>query len=72
MSAIISFGTLIDCLLKKANNCLYAVRILKKSGVPVDDLVRIFWALIRSLLKYASPVWAELPEYLDKVTESVP
>ena len=43
----------------------------KKSGVPVDDLVKIFCALIRSVLEYVSPVWAALPEYLGNVIESV-
>ena len=46
----------------------------KKSGVPVDDLVKIFCALIRSVLEYVeyvSPVWAALPEYLDNVIELV-
>ena len=52
----------IDYLFKKVNKRLYALRILKKSGVPVDDLVKIFCALIRSVLEYTSPVWAALPD----------
>ena len=64
-------NTHIDYLFKKANKCLFALRILKKSGVAVDDLVKIFCALIRSVLEYASPVWAALLEYLDNVIESV-
>ena len=34
-------------------------------------LIKTFCALIRSVLEYASPVWAALPEYLDNVIESV-
>ena len=54
-----------------ANKRLYALRILKKSGVALDDPVNIFCALIRSVLEYASPVWAALLEYLGNVIESV-
>ena len=51
----LTWNTHIDNLFKKANLHLYALRILKKSGVAVDDLVKIFCALIRSVLEYASP-----------------
>ena len=67
----LTWNTHIAYLFKKANKRLYALRIVKKSGVAIDDLVKIFCALIRSVLEYASPVWAALPEYLDNVIESV-
>ena len=67
----LTWNTHIDYLIKKTNKRLYALRILKKSGLAIDDLVKIFCALIRSILEYASPVWAALPEYLDNVIESV-
>ena len=65
------WNTHIAYLFKKANKRLYALCILEKSGFPVDDLVKIFCALIRSVLKYAPRVWAALPEYLHNVIESV-
>ena len=34
-------------------------------------VVSIYCALIRSVLEYASPVWAALPLYLDNLIESV-
>ena len=52
----LTWNTHIDYLFKKANKRLYALRILKKSGVAIDDLVKIFCPLIRSVLEYASPV----------------
>ena len=35
------------------------------------DLVRIYCSLICSVLEYASPVWAALPEYLVSTLESI-
>ena len=35
------------------------------------DLVSIYCALMRLVLKYAAPVWAALPLYLDNMIESV-
>ena len=67
----LTWNTHIAYLFEKANKRLYALRILEKSCLAVDDLVKIFCALIRSVLKYTSPVWAALPEYLHNVIESV-
>lgn len=39
--------------------------------MPVNDLVKIFCALISSVLEHVSPVCAALQEYLDDVIESV-
>jgi len=52
-------------------NAYMSCAFLKKSGLPVDELVRIFYALIKSVLKYASPLWVALPEYLDNLSRSV-
>ena len=52
----------IDYVFKKANKRLYAIRLLKKSGVTTEDLVKIYCSLIRSVLEYAAPVWLDLPD----------
>ena len=39
--------------------------------MPVEDLIAIYFALIRSVLEYASPVVAALSDYLDGVIEGV-
>ena len=61
----------IDYVFKEANKRLYAIRLLKKSGVTTDDLVEIYCSLIRSVLEYAAPVWSDLPDYLASVVESI-
>ena len=53
-----------DYVVKKANRRLYALRQLKKCKVPSADIVHIHCSLIRSILEYASAVFAHLPKYL--------
>ena len=36
-----------------------------------EHMVRVYCALIRSVLEYAVPVWASLPECLNELLESV-
>lgn len=61
----------INYISKKANKRLYAIRLLKKSGVEINDLVQIYCSLIRSVLECASPVWSDLPDYLASAIESI-
>ena len=60
-----------DYIVKKANRRLYALRQLKKCKVPSADIVHIYCALIRSILEYASAVFAGLPKYLACYLENV-
>ena len=55
----------------KATKRLYGLRILKKSGLSPSDLVAVYCSTIRSVLEYASPVWAALPAYLNDLLELV-
>ena len=45
----------VEYIVKRANKRLYALRLLKKSGLPHTDLVQIYCSLIRSVVEYASP-----------------
>ena len=40
-----------------ASKRLYALRMLKRSGVPPSDLRSVYSYFIRPILKYACPVW---------------
>ena len=58
----------VENITKKAAKRLYIIRILKRSGVPEDDLISIYISLIRSILDYACAVWhTRLPCYVEKI-----
>ena len=53
----------IDYLVSTGSRRMYALRVLKPLLSP-EDLLRIYYGLIRSLLEYAAPVFVCLPDYL--------
>ena len=56
---------------EKANRRLYAIRQLKRSGVPAQDIVKVYCSIVRSTLEYASVVYANLPRYLSDSLEMI-
>ena len=64
-------GVYCDYIIKKANRRLYALKTLKKCGVPTSDLITVYCSLIRSVIEYASAVFANLPKYLSNALEGV-
>ena len=71
ISEDLSWNVHIVHTVKKANKRLYALRTLKKSGLTIMQLVQVYCSIVRSVLKYACPVWAALLKYLDDAIESV-
>ncbi len=47
----------INEIVTKASKRLHILRVLKRSGVSPFHLLRVYFALIRSLLEYCCPVW---------------
>ena len=66
-----TWGVHCDYIIKKANRRLYALRSLKKCGVPTSDLITVYCSLIRSVIECASAVFANLPKYLSDVLEGI-
>ena len=60
-----------DYIIKKANKRLYALRNLKKAGVSCADIVTVYCVMIRTVLEYASAVFANLPQILSNDLERV-
>ena len=60
-----------DSIHKKATKRLFVLRTLKRVGLGTNDLVLVYCSIVRSIVEYASPVWAAIPLYLDKLIESV-
>ena len=58
-------------IIKKSNKRLYALRKLKKSGVASSDILFVYCTIIRSILEYASVVFANLPQSLSNDLEKV-
>ena len=58
-------------IIKKANRRLYALRKLKKSWFSSSDIVVIYCTVIRTMIEYASVVFANLSQTLRKDLERV-
>ena len=71
ISEDLTWGVHCDYIIKKANRRLYALRTLKKCGVPTSDLITVYCSLIRSVIEYASAVFANLPKYLSGALEGI-
>ena len=55
----------------KALKWPYALRSLRKAGLNCDDLVLVYYSLVRPVIEYASPIWVALPPYLEDPLESI-
>ena len=67
----LSWADHIDYVVKKANSRLYALRLLKKAGLNVKDLVSMYTSFIRIRIEYASPAWAALTTNQSDTTKSI-
>ena len=62
----------ISAVLSKASKHLHILRVLRRGGVPAEDLFAIYSALIRSVLEYCCVVWHHaLPSYLSEEVERI-
>ena len=50
-----------DSIHKKATKRLFVLRTLKRVGLGTNDLVLVYCSIVRSIVEYASPVWAATP-----------
>ena len=54
----------------KAAKRLYALRLLKRTGVMPKDVLKLYLCNVRSVLEYAAQVWQDIPAYLSDAIES--
>ena len=60
----------VDMIVKRGAKRLHIIRASKKSGMPPDDLLTIYVALIGSVLEYCCAVWhTSLPSYFNEQFE---
>ena len=62
----------INEVVAKASKRLHILRVLKRSGIPPANLLKVDFALIRSVLEYCCPVWhnallVKLPDSIERV-----
>ena len=56
----------------KVSKRLHIIWVLQRGGVPSQDLLHIYYTLVRSVLKYCIVIWHNsLPKYLSKNIEMV-
>ena len=62
----------INDICSKASKYLNFLRILKRAGFEVGDLVKVYCCYIRPILEYAYPIWhSSIPEYSGEQVESI-
>ena len=60
-----------DSIHKKATKRLFVLQTLKRVGLGTNNLGLVYCSIVRSIVEYASPVWAAIPLYLDELIEPV-
>ena len=71
ISSDLKWNCHVEYITKKANKRLYSIRILKRSGAPQIQLVRVYVSLIRPILEYEVPAWQNIPDHLQEKIERV-
>ena len=70
ISSHLTWNTHIDVIC--ASTQLYALRILKRPGMPPKDIMSVYSAFIRPVLEYACQVWHfSIPQHLNNQIEQV-
>ena len=65
----LGWSTHCDYIIGKSNRRPYALRKLKVCGVQDGELLAVYCSLLRSVLEYASVVFANLSQYLCMAVE---
>ena len=61
-----------EALVKKASKRLYIIRVLQRCGLSPNDLLLVYFSMVRSILEYACRVWyTMLPKCLGDKIETV-
>ena len=71
MSDNLTWNEHVTHIVKKGSKRLYAKRALKKCRLTDRQLILVYCSIIRSVLEYASPTWADLTQYLSDQIESI-
>ena len=68
----LKWNTFIEYSTSKASKRLHILRVLKRNGVTITELLSVYKALVRSVLEYCAPVWhTSIPAFLSDEAEKV-
>ena len=71
LSHNLSWSIHCDYTVRRAHKHLYALRVLRKSGLPPVDLIEDYCSLVRPILEFASRAWDSLPACLVQLVKGV-
>ncbi len=57
ITSSLSWDQHVTYICSKASKRLYAIRLLKRSGVSISDLTHIFCSVVRPILEYGCQIW---------------
>ncbi len=57
ITSSLSWDQHVTNICSKASKRLYAIRLLKRSGVSISDLTHIFCSVVRLILEYGCQIW---------------
>ena len=58
----------VQSMTKKANSRIHMLRVLKRHGLPRQDLMTIYTSFVRPVTEYAAPVWSGALTNYDKIS----
>ena len=67
----LQWNSRIDYIVKKSSKKLYSLRLLKRSVVEPENILKVYLSNIRPVLEYAIQVWQSIPDYLWDKVESI-
>ena len=68
----LSWDMQVNSMVGKSSRRLYMVNLLKRFGLPVEDLVYVYILYVRPVVEYATPVWhGSLTDKQSKKLESI-
>ena len=71
LSDSLTWNVHVTHVVKIGSKRLYAIHALKKYRLSDGQLILVYCSIIRSVLEYASPAWADLTQFLSDQIESI-
>ena len=67
----LQWNSCIDYIVKKSSKKLYSLRLLKRSVVEPENILKVYLSTIRPVLEYAIQIWQSISDYLSDKVESI-